>query len=84
MMESGIILCIGVIIVRDPSTQKWITKFEDGTEQYVDPSADEDYQLLQSHRITCCVDSSTDKEYNVISSYHLLVSHYVRTDKDHY
>ena len=38
---------LGVIIGKDVRTQKWITKFEDGTEDKVsDPAADEDYTLL--------------------------------------
>ena len=37
----------GVIIGRDPTTHKWITRFEDNTEQYTeDPSTDKDYKLM--------------------------------------
>ena len=37
----------GIIIGKDPKTQLWITKFEDGTEDMCkDPQNDEDYKLL--------------------------------------
>ena len=36
-----------IIIGKGVQTQKWITKFEDGTEDIVSyPAADEDYTLL--------------------------------------
>ena len=38
---------IGVICRRDPQTEEWVTRFEDGTENKVaDPNRDKDYTLL--------------------------------------
>ena len=38
---------LGVICGRDPQTEEWITRFEDGTEDKVtDPVTDEDYTLV--------------------------------------
>ena len=37
----------GIITGKDPKKQLWITKFEDGTEDFTeDPQNDKDYKLL--------------------------------------
>ena len=37
----------GIIIGTHPTTNMWVTRFEDSTEQYTeDPSTDKDYKLL--------------------------------------
>ena len=37
----------GIITGKDPKTQLWVTKFEDGTEDFTtDPQNDKDYKLL--------------------------------------